>query len=194
LPARCLTSRCHPHPLFTSPLAGEVDARRAAGEGCWRCVLLSSAALHCACSVAQPPSPGCCAADLSRQGRGDVHAAPSSPRPLRVRGVGGALFKVCIPRLPYRHCERSEAIQWQVPTAGLLRLRLAMTWWIRRPAMIEWSESGARQLYDIHSIRPLAQCREAASFERADVLDRLSPQLAQGADDPVGDDLRFSRM
>jgi hypothetical protein len=40
-----------------------------------RCAVLANVAL--------PPSPGCCAADLSRQGRRDVRAVAASPPPLR---------------------------------------------------------------------------------------------------------------
>jgi hypothetical protein len=40
-----------------------------------RCAVLTNVAL--------PPLPGCCAADLSRQGRGDVRAVAASPPPLR---------------------------------------------------------------------------------------------------------------
>jgi mono/diheme cytochrome c family protein/DNA-binding beta-propeller fold protein YncE len=39
--------------------------------------------------VAPPPSPGCCAHHLSRRGRGDVRAAPSSPLPWRERSPPG---------------------------------------------------------------------------------------------------------
>jgi hypothetical protein len=55
--------------------------------------LISAVLFICAvlADVALPSSPGCCAADLSRRGRGDVSAA-ASPLPWRVRGGLFALF------------------------------------------------------------------------------------------------------